>query len=303
MKPLPDYPFSGSFFDLDGIKMHYLDEGSGDPVVMLHGNPTWSFYYRRLVSGLSPFFRCIVPDHVGCGLSHKPSADDYPYTLLRRVVDLEKLIDSLKINGNISLILHDWGGMIGMLYAVRNPEKISRLVISNTAGFHMPKSRPFPWQLGLIRNTPLGAFLVKHLNLFCLGASAFCAVKNPLSGDVKRGYLEPYDTPENRVAILRFVEDIPLKKDDPGYSLVGQVESGLKLFRNTPKLILWGMRDFIFDAHFLEEWIRRFPDAVVHRYPQAGHYLLEDEYREIIPLIKDFFENSSHEVQEAYDER
>ncbi len=115
------YPFRGHFLDLQGIRLHYLDEGRGEPVVMVHGNPTWSFYYRELVKALRDDYRVVVPDHVGCGLSDKPDDDRYDYTLDRRVADLEALLDHLGLTSDLTLVLHDWGGMIGMAYASRHP--------------------------------------------------------------------------------------------------------------------------------------------------------------------------------------
>lgn len=285
-------PFAGKFFDLGGIKYHYLDEGDGKPVVMLHGNPTWSFFYRNLAAALKDKYRVVVPDHVGCGLSDKPGVESYPYTLKRRYQDLEKLLEHLEIKKDVTLILHDWGGMIGMLYAVRNPEAVGRFVILNTAAFHLPPSVNFPWQLKLFRDTPVGDFLVRYLNAFCIGAAITCSQKS-LTPEVRKGYLAPYDSPENRVAVLRFVQDIPLKPSDPSYQLVSEVENKLKLFKDRPMLICWGEKDFVFNHLFLEEWERRFPEAIVHRFPTAGHYVLEDAGDEITDLVLEFLEKNS----------
>src|SRR5436305_2156201 len=134
----------GRDFDRGGLRLHYLDEGDGEPVVMVHGNPTWSFYYRHLVEALSPSHRVIVPDHIGCGLSDKPDDSRYAYTLASRVDDLEALLEHLGIVKDITLVVHDWGGMIGMVYATRHPKRIRRLVVLNTAGFHLPQAKRFP---------------------------------------------------------------------------------------------------------------------------------------------------------------
>ena len=131
----------GRDLDRSGLNLHYLDEGQGEPVVMVHGNPTWSFYYRRLVERLSPAYRTVVPDHIGCGYSDKPDDARYAYTLASRVDDLEALLDDLGIDRNVTLVMHDWGGMIGMTYAARHPERIARLVVMNTAAFHMPRDQ------------------------------------------------------------------------------------------------------------------------------------------------------------------
>lgn len=160
------YPFVGHFLDRDGIAMHYLDEGSGEAVVMLHGNPTWSFYYRQLVLGLRGQCRVIVPDHIGCGFSDKPDDAHYEFTLERRVRDLEALIEHLKLPPKFTLVVHDWGGMIGMTYATRHPERIARLVLLNTGAFHLPKLKKLPPSLWLCRNTPLDALLIRKTGLF-----------------------------------------------------------------------------------------------------------------------------------------
>jgi pimeloyl-ACP methyl ester carboxylesterase len=282
------YPFTGHYLDLEGLKYHYLDEGSGSPVVMVHGNPSWSFYYRNLVIELRDRYRCIVPDHIGCGFSDKPGDDRYDYTLARRVDDLERLIDHLDITDNITLVLHDWGGMIGMAYAVRHPERIKRLVILNTAAFHLPKEKPFPLALKICRDTRLGALLVRGLNAFSLAASFVGCKRNPMPAELRRAYRLPYDTWQNRIATLRFVQDIPLAPGDRNYDLVSAVAAGIGQFSDLPMAIFWGERDFVFDCSFLAEWQRRFPKAEVHRYPDAGHYILEDEQEEIIPLIAGF---------------
>ena len=282
------YPFTGRYFDLDGLALHYLDEGSGEPVVMLHGNPSWSFYYRNLVTALAGRYRCIVPDHIGCGFSAKPGDNRYDYTLRQRVDDLQRLLDHLGINGGITLVLHDWGGMIGMAYAVRHRSRIKRLVILNTAAFHLPKEKRFPFALRLCRDTRLGALLVRGLNAFSLAASFVGCKANPMSKDMRRAYRLPYDTWQNRIATLRFVQDIPLVPGDRGYDLVSNVDAGLAAFSDLPTAIFWGEKDFVFDTHFLAEWERRFPRAEVHRYAHAGHYILEDMKEEVIPLIAGF---------------
>lgn len=283
------YPFDSHFLELEpGLRLHYLDEGQGPPVVMVHGNPTWSAYYRDLVLDLRDTHRCIVPDHIGCGLSDKPGDDAYNYTLGQRVADLTALIDSLDLDGPFTLVVHDWGGMIGMAYAVDHPNRIARLVILNTSAFHLPKTKRFPLPLWLIRNTPLGSFLVRRLNLFVLGANRFCMTRQPMFPDTAKLYMKPYNNWANRIAVLRFVQDIPLKPGDPAYDRVTHVQKKLGVLRDKPMLICWGMRDFVFDRHFLELWTERFPDADVHRFEDCGHYILEDNPGEVIPLIRRF---------------
>ncbi|MBL8795817.1 MAG: alpha/beta hydrolase, partial [Planctomycetia bacterium] len=147
---------------------------------------------------------------------------------------------------------------------------------------------PFPWQLHLVRHTPLGPFLVRGLNLFCKGAVRSCVTRKPMNAEVRAGYLRPYDSWANRIAVLRFVQDIPLRPGDPGYDLVTETQDNLHRLTGMPMLIGWGLRDFVFDRHFLAEWERRFPAAEVHRFKDAGHYILEDAGEEILPLVRKF---------------
>jgi cis-3-alkyl-4-acyloxetan-2-one decarboxylase len=284
----------GRDLDLGGLRYHYLDEGEGEPVVMVHGNPTWSFSYRKLVEALSPSHRTIVPDHIGCGLSDKPHDARYEYTLERRVRDLEALLAHLGIDDAITLVVHDWGGMIGMTYAARHPERIARLVVLNTAAFHLPTSKPFPWPLWVCRDTPLGAWVVRGLNAFARGTARIGCAHHPMPRAVRDAYIAPYDSWEHRIAIHRFVQDIPLRPGDRCYHTVTEVQDRLHLLADVPVLIGWGMKDFVFDHHFVDEWVRRFPKAEVHAFPKAGHYVLEDEAEALVPLVRSFL--ASHPI-------
>ncbi len=295
------YPFQGRSFDRDGLRYHYLDEGSGDPVVMVHGNPTWSFYFRALVNALRGSHRCIVPDHIGCGLSDKPGDDRYDYRLESRVKDLEALLDHLELDHGITLVLHDWGGMIGMACALRRPERIARIVVLNTAAFLLPRSKNLPWRLWALHGrNPLTSLLARGFNLFSLGA-AFMASAKGLPRDVRKGLTGPYDSWANRIATLRFVQDIPLRPGDRSYDLAKSVDDGLHRLADRPMLICWGMRDFVFDVHFLNEWRRRFPDAEVHTFADAGHYVLEDKPKEIALCVVDFVAKECGDKQQPVD--
>jgi haloalkane dehalogenase len=271
-----------------GVHLHYLDEGEGEPVVMVHGNPSWSYYFRRLAEAVSADHRVVVPDHVGCGRSDKPGDDRYEYTLASRVDDLEALLDHLGFTEGITLVMHDWGGAIGMGLATRHPERIARLVVLNTAAFPLPATKAFPWPLWVCRDTPLGAWVVRGLNGFCRGTARIGCKRTKMPREVRDAYLAPYDSWANRIAVHRFVQDIPLRPGDRSYGLVNAMQEGLTRFADTPLFIGWGMRDFVFDRHFLAEWERRFPRAEVHRFPDAGHYVLEDEHERLIPLVRSF---------------
>jgi len=284
------YPFASFWHDRGaGVMMHYLDEGprDGSPVVMVHGNPSWSFYYRSLVLALREKHRVLVPDHVGCGFSDKPDDARYTYTLASRIDDLEGWLDAVGATEDVTLIVHDWGGMIGLGAAVRKPGRIKRIVLLNTAAFHLPKAKALPGTLRLARDTSVGAFLVERFNAFSRGAARL-GVQRRLDKDVARALTAPYDTPANRIATLRFVQDIPLAPRDRAYSVVSETADKLSLFADRPILICWGSKDFVFDDHFLDEWKRIYPKAEVEYYRDAGHYVLEDASERIVPRVERF---------------
>jgi len=282
------YPFQSRFMPINGHRYHYVDEGRGPAVLMLHGNPTWSFYYRHLIAALAPGQRVVAPDHIGCGLSDKPGAHAYGYRLEDRVADLESFIDRLMPDTPLTLVVHDWGGMIGMAFALRHLRQIQRLVITNTSGFLPPAGKAIPLRLRLLRNIPSFAGpAVLGLNIFARAALVMAA-RHRLPRDVRRGLIAPYDRPQNRIATLRFVQDIPLSDGDPSFALVKSVDDQLHRLRHLPMLICWGKHDFVFDLDYFHEWQRRFPDAEAHLFENAGHYLLEDEPRAVTATIQDF---------------
>ena len=204
------YPYASHYLDRHGLRYHYLDEGSGETLLMLHGNPTWSFYYRHLIEAFKADHRVIVPDHIGCGLSDKPDAAQYDFRLQSRVADLNALVDHLAPEGPITLIVHDWGGMIGLAWAMDHLERIGRFVIMNTAGFFPPQGKRIPLRLRVLRTpNPISDRLVLHLNLFAR-AALYMAPRRRLPAQVKRSLIAPYNTPRNRLATLKFVQDIPL---------------------------------------------------------------------------------------------
>ena len=282
-----EYPFQPHTFDIDGLSMNYIDEGSGEPIVMLHGNPTWSFYYRKLVAPLGGRCRVVVPDHIGCGLSSKPQR--YRYTLATHIDNLTRLIDHLGLK-DITLAVHDWGGAIGIGYAVRHPENVKRIVVFNTAAFLSPNIPP---SINLCRTPILGEFVMRGLNGF-LGAGVHLrfgmAKPERFTDEVKEGYLAPYRTWHDRVAIARFVQDIPMSMDHPTYNLLLSIQESLGLLKDKPMRIIWGMNDFCFTEKFLESWMKYFPEAEIHRMEDAGHWVVEDSYEKIIPLLESFME-------------
>ena len=281
------YPFRSHFLDRKGLRYHFVDQGKGNPLVMVHGNPTWSFFFRRMITALASSYRTIAPDHMGCGLSDKPGVGEYDFRLRSRVDDFSALMDYLDLD-RVTLMVHDWGGMIAMAWAVDNPHRVARLIITNTAGFFPPARKRIPLRLWAIRNLGvLAAPAVLYGNLFARGA-LHMAPRKRLATTVKKGLLAPYNCPKNRLATLRFVQDIPLAPGDPGFSIVDRVDRHLPALAHIPMLILWGRHDFVFDVDYYNEWCRRFPEAEKHLFDDAGHYLFEDVPDRIIEIVKDF---------------
>ncbi|MFC7301207.1 alpha/beta fold hydrolase [Cognatiluteimonas weifangensis] len=313
----PNYPFTPQRFEVrPGIAMSYLDEGprDGEVVVMLHGNPSWSYYWRHLVLGLRDRYRCIVPDHVGMGLSDKPDdgggvhppraaqgragvAGDskpgatYDYTLQSRVDDLQALLRHAGIDDAtpVTLALHDWGGMIGFGWALAHAAQVRRLVILNTAAFPLPAAKPMPWQLSLGRDSRLGGWAIRRFNLFARGA-AWLGTRRRLPAAVRRAYIAPYRGWGNAIATLRFMQDIPLRAGDPAWALVAEAGRRLPAFADRPAFLGWGLRDFVFDRHFLDGFRRALPQAQVHAFADAGHYVLEERHEVLVPEIRAFLD-------------
>lgn len=283
------YPWDGDRLEVSpGVRLHFLDEGSGEALLALHGNPTWSFTYRRLVARFSDRYRVVVPDHVGCGLSDKPDDGAYPYVLERRVEDVSRLVEHLGLR-DLTLVLHDWGGMIGLAWAMRNLDRVKRLVLFNTSGFGLPPGKRLPWEIGVIRHLPWFPLPVRGLNAFLLGALRKCTTVG-LSPKERHAYLAPYRSWADRIAIQRFVEDIPLAPGDRSHGIVADVSENLDRLSRIPTLVCWGAKDFVFDDHFLAEWRRRLPQAEYHRFEEAGHWVHEDAHERILPLIESFLE-------------
>ncbi|AXI80687.1 alpha/beta fold hydrolase [Peterkaempfera bronchialis] len=296
-----DYPFTSRWFDHGAYRQHYLDEGDGSPVLMLHGNPSWSYYWRHLVAGLRDSHRCVVPDHIGMGLSARPAERDYRYTLASRVDDLEALTSHLVAHGGApssgwTLVMHDWGGPIGMAWAARHPDLVARLVVLNTAAFPSPFGPRLPLTLRLplwaVRRTRLARHLVLRRNAMARGAARY-GVTHRMAPQVRAGYLAPYGTPEDRLAILRFIQDIPVSPADRAWDELLAADRATALLADRPVLIGWGARDPVFRRAFLDEWRRRFPDADCRIHSRSGHYIMEDQRDAMVAEIRAFLADDS----------
>ncbi len=297
--PFPDYPFEPkAFVHANGLTQSYLDEGprDGEVVVMLHGNPSWSFYWRHLVLGLrdpasGQGRRCIVPDHIGMGLSDRPDDSKYAYTLQSRIDDLEALLQHLGVTGPVTLAVHDWGGMIGFGWALARSDRVKRLVILNTSAFPLPSAKRMPWRLRLGRDSKLGGWAIRRFNLFAGGAARFGTTRK-LSADVRHAYSAIYDGWDDAIATLRFMQDIPLAPGDRAWPLVEAAGLALSGYSDRPAFLGWGLRDFVFDKHFLAGFQRALPQAEQHVFADAGHYVLEDKHEVLVPAIRDFLDRN-----------
>lgn len=280
-----EYPFEPHRFRTpDGGEMSYLDEGprTDHAVLMVHGNPTWSFHYRHLVRALVPQVRCVVPDHIGMGASAKPAA--YAYTLASRIDDLAALVDSLGLR-SLDLVVHDWGGAIGLGLAARRPDRIRRIAALNTAAF---ASARIPARIALCRAPLLGPLLVRGGNAFAWPATWMAMHRRRLTALERRAYLWPYDSWANRVAVEAFVRDIPMRPTHRSWGSLQEVQRGLTRFRDREVLAVWGLRDFCFDASFLRRWCELLPNTVAHGLADAGHYVLEDAREEVLARLTPF---------------
>jgi haloalkane dehalogenase len=284
------YPFESRWLDLGSHRYHYVDEGQGDVLLLVHGNPTWSFYWRNLIKALSPRYRVIAVDHMGCGLSDKPR--EYPYRLDQHVVNLRQLIERLDLKG-ITLFGHDWGGPIGLGTAVALSDRFARFVMFNTAAF---RSDRMPLRIRVCRTPVLGRLAVQGLNAFARGALRM-AVAHPerLTGDVRAGILAPYDSWAHRQAIYRFVEDIPMSITHPSYTALCSIEWKLHELTDRPWLFVWGMRDWCFTPDFLERLLSFVPNAEVHRLADAGHWVIEDAWEQVVPIVEQFLARTRQE--------
>ncbi len=279
------YPFQSREIMLDGHRCHYVDEGEGPTLLLVHGNPTWSFYWREIIRALRDRYRVVAIDQIGCGMSEKPSAKEYSYRLARRVADLNEFVEKLDLQ-QITLVAHDWGGAVGMGAAVAAPERFARFALMNTAAFLAPKCH---WKIRACRIPLFGPLAVQGLNLFVRAALRTTVAKpERITPAVRAGLSAPYDSWRNRTGVLRFVLDIPLSPSHPSYATLQGIENGLAQFRDHPVCIFWGMQDWCFTGWFLDRFIEIFPRAEVHRFSDAGHYVVEDAHERIAPLLDEF---------------
>ena len=275
------FPFKRNWFERGKIRIHYVDEGQGQPIVMFHACPMWSFAYRNLIRELSTDHRVIAFDLPGFGLS--TAGSHFAYKLNSYINITEGFLEALELD-DITLILHGWGGTAGMGYAVRHPRKIRSLIIFNTLSFAMGS---LPFRLKLCRIPWLGSKLVVNLNLLLLG-------NRHHSKEIAEAYDYPYRNFAARYPLHRFVEDIPAVPEADSAQLIMEIEAGLWMFRSTPALILWAMQDWLYPPKQLKWWRRYLPGAEVHQLERAGRYIQEDAPDELRYYIRKFI--SEHQI-------
>lgn len=274
------YPYSPKSFSVPAGTLRYLDEGQGEPIVMVHGNPTWSFVYRKLIAGLSDRCRCIVPDHLGFGQSDKPY--DWSYLPSDHAANLSLLLDSLHLDG-ITLVVQDWGGPIGLSYAIAHPERVKRLVILNTWMWSVRDDWYYQVFSGMMGGI-LGRFLCRHFNLFARFVVPMAyGDRQKLTPEIHRHYLDGLPTGDNRKGTWVFPRQIIASGEwlDSLWAQRGRITS-------KPTMIVWGMKDIAFREKELRQWQAAFPQAEVTRLEDVGHYVQDEAGETVVKLMLPF---------------
>ena len=284
------YPFPSQFIELaGGVKMHYVETGAKNvngsanrqTVLCVHGNPTWSFTYRRVLAELGSHVRVVAVDHVGCGLSDKPQK--YRYSLDQHIANLVQLIIQLDLR-HVTLLVHDWGGAIGLGAGLQVLERIEGATILNTAAF--PPAY-IPVRIAACRIPVIGNWAMRQLNVFALAALKMTLHRLPkLDAKVAAGLIAPYSNWDNRVAIARFVQDIPRTPADPTWRLLADIEQQLARYGTRPIKLLWGMQDWCFRPECLHRFQQLLPHARTQELSDVGHYVMEEAADEVLAAVR-----------------
>jgi pimeloyl-ACP methyl ester carboxylesterase len=294
------YPFASQRAEVPGGRMHYIDErpdgssnGASVPTLLfVHGNPTWSFHWRRLITALRTRYRCIAVDHIGCGLSEKPAR---LLSLQDHIENLQTLVHSLGLD-RVTLVAQDWGGAIGLGTMLRVPERLKNIVLYNTGAW---PPRYIPWRIRACRIPLVGQLAVQGGNLFSRAALRMTlARRQKLDAPVTAGYLAPYDNWQNRRAVYGFVRDIPTNPRESTWQTLAEIERGLPTFADRPAALIWGMRDWCFRPDCLESFAAAWPKAKVHRLTDVGHWVVEDAPEEALAYVEQFLNESGKHTQQ-----
>lgn len=292
------WPYTAKWFHTPQGRLHYIDEGPRDgiPIVMVHGNPTWSYLYRRFIQALSSAgYRTIAMDHLGFGRSDKPASAG-EYSIPAHARRCETLLESLDL-ANAVVVVQDWGGPIGLTWAARHPDRVAGLFILNTF-FQRPASKvALPAILHAFRTPVVGEFLVKGAHAFVKGFLFQSGLydRSCLSDTDKSAYLAPHPTWSSRTGILAFPRQIPSGPKGPISDFVAQEGAKLAVaFANKPVKIVWPMKDVAFGPETLDNmWLKSLPHADVTRVEDAGHFIQEDAHAVVIPELLEFLRQLS----------
>lgn len=280
------FPFRPNYKKINGFQMHYIDEGKGEPIVCVHGEPTWAYLYRKFIRELSKDNRVIVPDHMGFGKSEVPQ--DKPYLLAQHVDNLTKLILQLDLN-NITLVFQDWGGPISFGFAIKYPNRVKRLVIMNTSVGVAKESRRL-WYESMVEDGTYDQ-LMGNMKIF-IPQMMFGAFVRKMTKEerkiLKNAYTAPFPNRESCIGAMAFPKDIPKGTNHPSSKIMQEIRDKLPLLKDKPKIIIWGMKDRIFPPKIIEIWKDIYPGIKSYEIENAGHFLQEDAPEEIIEIIQHF---------------
>jgi haloalkane dehalogenase len=274
-----EYPFASKFISVNGQQLHYIDEGKGDTILFAHGTPSWSFDFRNVIKLLSKTNRCIAIDHIGFGLSDKP--EHYDYSTANHSRTLEQFIQLRNLD-NITLVVHDFGGPIGLNYAIHHPEKISRIIVLNS-WLWSSEAEPDFIKMKKILQSPLLPFLYRYLNFsprFILPKSFG---ENKLPPELLKQYTQPFADKTQRNGALAFAKS--LLNDQPWFESLWNKRASIN---TKPTLFIWGMKDPVVTPKYLDKFVSGFPNSTVHKIDTAGHFPQEEEPEAVVKSIADF---------------
>lgn len=263
-----EYPFTSNYFDINGQRLHYIDEGRGETILFVHGTPSWSFDYRNIIKKLKENFRCIAIDHMGFGLSDKP--EHYNYSTQNHSITLEKFVLEKNLE-NITLVVHDFGGVIGLNIAMQYPEKIKRLVILNS-WLWSSKTDPDFIKLSKVLKSPLLPFLYRYFNFSPKYILPKSFGDRKISKQLLKQYTKPFSDKTQRNGALAFAKSLLNDQD-----WFDELWSKREVISNRPTLFIWGMKDPVIKPHHLEKFQRGFPNSTTVKLETSGHFPQEEQ--------------------------
>jgi haloalkane dehalogenase len=268
---LVEYPFEPHYVEQDGLRMHYMEEGGGDPVLLLHGEPTWSFLYRKVIPRLARVARVVAPDYFGFGRSDKPVERGW-YTYDRHYESIERLVEALDLRA-LTVVLHDWGGPIGLRLAVERPDRVARLVVLNTGvGAGRPPSDEWLRFRDFVRRVGTELRPGQLVRVSCM---------SEISDEIVAGYDAPHPVPESKTGPLMFPELVPTEADHASVAKMLEVREALRTW-DKPALVVFSDSDPIFSPRVGERFAELLPGAgPAETVAGAGHFLQEDKGEEL----------------------